>query len=70
MMPYFSIGLIATVLFFIFFIFVFPLIGVFEKLIYELYSYRSSNEENKSSSTGTRSFSYSFSYNIYKNRKV
>lgn len=34
-MPYFEIGLCTTILFFVYFIFVFPLIGAFEKLVYD-----------------------------------
>ncbi len=34
-MPYFEIGLCTTILYFVYFIFVFPLIGAFEKLVYD-----------------------------------
>jgi hypothetical protein len=70
MMPYFEIGLYATILYFVYFIVIFPLIGAFEKLVYELYSRRSIEEEDKSSISGSRFFSPSFSFNVYKNRKA
>lgn len=34
-MPYFEIGLYTTILYFVYFIFIFPLLGAFEKLVYD-----------------------------------
>lgn len=34
-MPYFIVGLYATIIYFIYFIVIFPLMGVFEKLVYD-----------------------------------
>lgn len=57
MTPYFEVGLYATILYFIFFIVIFPVIGILEKLVYELYSRRSGEDEDKSIISGARNFS-------------
>lgn len=54
MTPYFEVGLYATILFFVYFVIIFPVIGILEKLVYELYARRSMEEEDKSSISGAR----------------
>lgn len=66
MTPYFEVGLYATILFFVYFVIIFPVIGVIEKLVYELYARRSLEEEDKSSISGARLFSNIIKFNLKK----
>jgi hypothetical protein len=67
MTPYFEIGLASTILFFIYFFFLFPLVGNIEKLIFHLYSYRFVDIEDKNYLKGSRLYSFIFLINNYKN---
>jgi len=67
MTPYFEIGLASTILFFIYFFFLFPLVGNIEKLIFHLYSYRFVDIEDKNYLKGSRLYSFIFLINSYKN---
>lgn len=50
MSPFFEIGQAVTFLFFFFFLVIFPLIGVMEKLVYHLYLNKNLHKENRLSS--------------------
>ena len=50
MSPFFEIGQVVTFLFFVFFLIIFPLIGLMEKLVYHLYINKTINEEKRLSS--------------------
>lgn len=56
MTPYFEIGLIATIIFFVYFCIIFPGIGFFEKSIYDSYMRRSQEKGDKAIHSGARLF--------------
>lgn len=64
MSPFFEIGQAVTFLYFIFFIVIFPVIGLLEKIVYHLYVDRSIDAFGTNKNSSTRVYSKASSSNL------
>jgi hypothetical protein len=67
MSPFFEIGQIVTILFFLCFIIFFPLLGITEKLMYHLYT---EDPNNSTHVYGNCFFNFKIILNLYKEKII